>query len=63
MPIKCAYGPCRCMARPDDKFCSDYCEKIGFIKVEVEPSSLAEPPGDPSKVKCGCGHANCAQLH
>lgn len=36
---------------------------IQFVKVEVHPPQPADAKADRSKLKCGCGHVNCAMLH
>jgi hypothetical protein len=40
---KCAHPACSCMARKDDKYCSQYCHDAkGTLEIE-----------------CGCGHTGC----
>lgn len=42
---KCAHPSCHCMARPDSKYCSAYCE--GEAKT--------------ADIICNCGHDACVQ--
>ncbi len=41
---KCAHDNCNCAARPDSKYCSNYCESAR----------------DTEEIACGCGHSHCA---
>ena len=41
---KCAHPACHCHARPNDDYCSTYCE--GEAKT--------------ADIICNCGHPNCA---
>jgi len=42
---KCAHPSCRCPAKPDNRYCSTYCE--GEAKT--------------SDIICNCGHAGCGE--
>ena len=59
---KCKYHLCRCEPRQGDPYCSEYCEWFGKDMIDVKKQQGEVPPGDVSKAKCGCGHANCAML-
>jgi hypothetical protein len=41
---KCAHPACKCTARPDNKYCSQYCEDAS----------------DTTEISCNCGHAGCS---
>jgi hypothetical protein len=41
---KCAHPSCACMAAPDSKYCSAFCE-----------ANATHPD-----ITCGCGHAACS---
>jgi hypothetical protein len=41
---KCAHPACNCMARSDDKYCSQYCHDAGSTM----------------ELSCNCGHAGCS---
>lgn len=41
----CAHGPCECMPREGEKYCSTYCENA---------ASVGE-----TEIRCSCGHADC----
>jgi len=41
---KCAHQACKCVARPDSKYCSQYCDDAG----------------DTMEISCNCGHGGCS---
>jgi len=41
----CEHGPCECMAREDEDYCSTYCENAAAV-------------GE-TEIRCNCGHAGC----
>lgn len=41
---KCAHPSCKCPARADNKYCSQYCEDAG----------------DTTEISCNCGHTGCS---
>lgn len=40
---KCAHEGCSCEARPDSKYCSDYCARAGSM----------------TELHCNCQHPEC----
>jgi len=42
---KCAHPACKCMARENDEYCSQYCKDAGEDDVEIS---------------CECGYAGCS---
>jgi hypothetical protein len=40
---KCAHEGCECMARPGNKYCSDYCQRAGHM----------------TELHCNCQHPEC----
>jgi len=43
---KCKHPACKCKAREDDDYCSEFCKGAG----------------DMTALTCDCGHAGCAPL-
>jgi len=43
MPELCAYSPCKCLAPPDELFCSDICAMLGARLVNEVRVSSAVP--------------------
>jgi hypothetical protein len=41
----CAHGPCECMTREDEEYCSTYCENAGSVSG--------------TEIRCSCGHPGC----
>lgn len=52
---KCGHVDCRCMIKPSQHFCSDYCARSS-------PASISGTlPGERhAGDKCRCGHPGCA---
>ena len=49
---KCAHVACKCMVKPGEQFCSDYCAKVANDTGGAS-TSAAQPH------RCKCGHAAC----
>ncbi len=41
---KCAHPACNCIAKPGERYCSQYCADAGSTM----------------EISCNCGHAGCA---
>jgi len=47
---KCAHAACKCLAKPGEKFCSNYCAEIDELTEELQKRDVG---------RCNCGHAEC----
>ena len=51
---KCAHVACKCMAKPGEEFCSEYCAKAATASSgDTRPATVASH-------ECKCGHPACA---
>ena len=59
---ECAFGPCHCKAKANEKYCSEFCEAFaaGWIAGTTAKGGVPQLKAA-GPFNCGCGHAFCLE--